>query len=405
VPESYVFPSFTENKIEVAAITALAAKAPPLPAPTGAVVRVGTTEQLMGALAGAQPGTTVLLADGVYPVTERIWIKQDGICLRGESGDREKVIFDGSGGGPHDDMIVLRGAKDVLIADLTVRNCMHYGVLFYGDSDVQRLRIHNVKFHNIWTRGLKGTHPARIRDHGRNLHPPETVERIRPGGGSVRYCLFVNDTIKTFADDGFRGDYVSGMDMMGLKDWVIADNVFVGIRGKNGRGRGAIFVWQHSENVISERNVFVNCDRAICYGNPSGPALHMIRGVVRNNVIVNGRYSAIEIMSTRDTVVYNNSVWATNMRHDTVCFSREDDGARFYNNLVHGWVHCPDTLDHGHNIIGDLAGYFANPEKANLRLTPKARNAVGKGVPLAEVSEDFRGTKRPDKPTLGALEP
>jgi len=126
---------------------------------------------------------------------------------------------------------------------------------------------------------------------------------------------------------------------------------------------------------------------------------------VRNNVIVNGRYSAIEIMSTRDTVVYSNSVWATSMRHDTVCFSREDDGARFYNNLVHGWVHCPDTVEHGHNIIGDLTGYFADPEKADLRLTPKAQGAVAKGVSLPDVAEDFRGTKRPGKPSLGALEP
>ena len=405
MPESFVFPSWTENRIDVASIVALAPKAPTLPAPTGAVVRVSTTEQLTAALDDAQPGTTVFLADGVYPVTERIWIKKDGICLRGESGDREKVIFDGSGGGPHDDMIVLRGAKDVLIADLTVRNCMHYGILFYGDSDVQRLRIHNVKFHNIWTRGLKGTHPARIRDSARNLHSPEAMEKIRPGGGSVRYCLFVNDAIKTFADDGFRGDYVSGMDMMGLRDWVIADNVFVGIRGKNGRGRGAIFVWVGSERVVSERNIFVNCDRSICYGNPSGEPLHMIGGVVRNNVIVNGRYSAIEIMSTRDTVVYNNIVWATDVKDDTVCFLREGDGARFYNNLVHGWVHCPETLDHGSNIVGDLTGYFADPEKADLRLTPKGQEAVGKGVSLAEVSQDFRATKRPDKPTLGALEP
>lgn len=404
VPKSFVFPSWTANKIDVDAIVAMAAKAPTLPQPTGTIVRVSTTAELTEALAHAEPGTTILLADGVYPITKHLRIRQDRIALRSQSGNRRKVILDGSAGGPHDDMIIMRGAKDVLIADLTLRNCRHYAIKMDGDSGIHRPRIYNVKLHNVWTRGVKGTDPG-YNYHDPDQQPPaEATRKIRPTGGSIRYCLFVNDTIKPYHDDGFNGDYVGGIDMMGLKDWVIADNVFIGLRGKNGKGRGAIFTWVASEGVISERNIFVNCDRSICYGNPSGPPLHMTGGIVRNNVIVNGRFAAVEMIRTRDTAVYNNSIWATDMTHDTVSFFQGSQGARFYNNLVHGWVHCPAELDRAHNVIGDLTGYFVNPEVGDLRLTSKAAAAIGRAQPLADVPEDFKAQKRSANPTIGAFE-
>src|SRR5207253_3907055 len=41
-------------------------KAPPLPQPKEAVVRVATADELYHAAEAAKPGTTILLADGVY---------------------------------------------------------------------------------------------------------------------------------------------------------------------------------------------------------------------------------------------------------------------------------------------------------------------------------------------------
>ena len=44
-------------------------QAPPLPPPAGEVIRVGDVDELYAAAARVKPGGTILLADGVYPVT------------------------------------------------------------------------------------------------------------------------------------------------------------------------------------------------------------------------------------------------------------------------------------------------------------------------------------------------
>ncbi len=397
-------PHFGTPSPDADAVAAIAAKAPPLPPPDGRVVGVRTTKELYGAAETARDGDTIVLADGLYEGVDELLIERAGLTLRGESGDRRKVILDG--GGKFTKMLRVRGAKDLTVADLTIRNSKQYGIFLLGDSDVQRPRIHNLKFHNIWVRAVKGTKPDRIEDSGTNLHPIEHVRKIRPTGGSIRHCLFVNDTIKPFDDDGFNGDYVSGIDMMWLKDWVVADNVFVGIRGKNGYGRGAIFIWVNSENVVAERNVIVNCDRGICFGNPSGDRLHMTGGIARNNFIVAGVNIALEMGRTRQTRVLSNTVWSQSvMRQATIDFYQGSAGGACLNNLLHqGRINCPKRLRQGSNLIGDLSGWFADTAVGDLHLTEAAVQAVGAGMACPDAGEDFDRRQRKDPPNIGADE-
>ena len=388
------------DKFDLQAILKVAAKAPPLPEPAGTVVRVKTAEELREAARAAEPGTTILLADGRYDI-DRLPIRADRLALRGASGDREKVILDG--GGRFGRVVEIRGAKDLLIADLTVANAGQYGIFFYGDSDVQRLKVYNVKFHNCWVRGLKGTHAERINDSYRRRHPPETVRKIRPANGQVRYCLFVNDRVNPHTRP-YGGDYIGGMDMMWLKDWVIADNVFVNIRGRNGVGRGAIFIWVNSENVVAERNLIFHCDRGICYGNPSGEPPHMTGGIVRNNFIVAGDSQAIEICQTKNVLVANNTIYSADPKRVAVQFHRRNEGARCISNLLRGQLEAPEQVEKAHNLMGELSGFFVRPETGDLHLTGKAGDALGKGKPLKEVAEDFDGRKRKSPPDVGADE-
>lgn len=398
---------FRQENPDVAAVVKLAAKAPRLPAPKEPVIRVKTAHELYEANRTCPPGTTILLEDGLYKLRRTVVIRTDGVCLRGASGDREKVILDRQGGS---EGVMLAGADDVLVADLTIRNCARMGVDVKGENDTQRTRIYNVKFHNIFVRAVKGTHPA-----GRSTHPPGRGDntnlpdarffRTRPTGGSIRYCLFVNDHRKTNARDGFGGNYVGGIDMMGLKNWTISDNVFVGIRGRTGGGRGAIFVWVHSEDVTVERNIIVNCDRGICFGNPSGAALHMTRGVARNNFIVAGVRRAFEIVRTRDTRVDHNTVYdPMGTSALAVHFFQGAEGDQFRNNIVHGRVNLQKGVVSSNNFIGDCAGWFVNPTLGDLHLTPAARAAFGAARPLADVTEDFDRRRRKAAPDLGAAE-
>jgi len=385
---------------DLPAVLRLVPKVPALPNPTGPVVRVRTARGLVRAVRAAQPGTTILLADGTYRVHELL-IDTDRLSLRGQSGQREKVILDA--GGRFTKVIRIRGAKDVLIADLTVANSAQYGIFFLGDSDVQRLRVYNVKFHNCWVRGLKGTHPARIDDSYTRSHPPEVARKVRPAGGQVRYCLFVNDRVNPHTRP-YGGDYIGGIDVMGAKDWVIADNVFVNIRGRRGGGRGAVFLWVGSENDVVERNVIVNCDRGVCFGNPSGRGPHMTGGIVRNNFIVAGSSEAIEICQARNTKVYNNTIYCARPRRRAIQFHKGVPGGRCVNNLVRGALALPEEVVAENNLTGDLEGWFANPAVGDLHLTARAAAARGKGKPLEEVIEDFDRQRRKRPPDIGADE-
>ena len=392
-------PASGQPAADVVRVLKVARQAPPLPKPAGGVVRVANVTALRKAVAEARAGATILLADGRYPVDELL-VTQDGLTIRGESGDRDKVILDGQE--KFTKIVRIRGSKDLTIADLTVANSRQYGIFFLGDSGVQRLTIYNVKFHNCYTRGLKGTDAARVNDSGSQRHPPEVVEKIRPAGGQVRYCLFVNDDVTPNLQP-YNGDYVGGIDAMWLKDWVIAGNVFVNIRGRNGGGRGAIFVWVNSQNVVAERNLIVNCDRGICFGNPSGEPLHMTGGVVRNNFIVAGRSQAIEICRTRDTAVLNNTVFSDPPAQRVVQFHQlAGAGNRFINNLVLGGLEAPPEVAAKSNLVAALKGWFVNPQIGDLRLT--GEGGVGKGQWLSEVTDDFDGRPRAHPPDIGAHE-
>lgn len=398
---------FQQDNPDVEAVVKLAAEAPPLPEPKEPVIRVKTVDELYKANRTCRPGTTILLASGVYKLPQSLVIRTDRISLRGAGGDREKVILDRQGGA---EAVILAGADDVLIADLTIRNCARMGVTVKGEHDTQRTRIYNVKFHNIWVRGVKGTHPAGRSTHypgkgGKTKLPDERFLETRPTGGAIRYCLFVNDHRKTNARDGFGGNYVGGIDMMGLKDWTISDNVFIGIRGRTGIGRGAIFVWVHSEDVVAERNIIVNCDRGICFGNPSGGDLHMTRGMARNNFVVAGMRRAVELVRTRDCRVEYNTIYSPlGSSALAVHFFQGAEGARFCNNIVHGRVNLEKGVVHTHNLVGDCSGWFVDPSIGDLHLTPAASDAFDAARPLDDVTEDIDRRRRNPHPDIGAAE-
>lgn len=285
----------------------------PLPTPRGRVVRAADPDEILAAVEDAQDGDYIIIAKGHHRMPRDCILTKNRVVIRGETGNRDDVVLD-AGLEFNDDTPVLRTrngapailkishARDVTVADLTVANSPKYGILFFGDGGVSGLRVWNVRFHNIWARGLKGTAARAYDDRG---YPPEVypvspaaLERIRPRGGEVRNCLFDCDHDKRNDQDGFGGDYISGMDMMNAKDWRIIDNVFVGLRGKHGEGRGCVFIWNESEDVLIEGNLMVDCDRAVALGNPSGKEgkrFHIRGAVVRGNTILGGSNKAVEV--------------------------------------------------------------------------------------------------------------
>ena len=285
------------------------AKAPPLPAPRGETVHVSSANELLAACDRIGPGGTILVADGHYRLPRVIVLAgKTNIVIRGSSGDPTQVVLRGKGWDSEargDDILHIARCDGVTIADLTIADCRSYGVKVEAENAPKDIHIYNCRFSDIGVRAIKGS-----------AGQDPSVRTVK---GSVRYCQFENTRIPP-ADWLFGGDYIAAIDMMALDDWTFSDNVFRSIKGRNGGGRAAIFIWVRSRRVVVERNLIINCDRGVAFGNPGQSTanidgeqpVYVSHGVIRNNFIVGGPDCGIELWYADRIKVHNNSIWPPN---------------------------------------------------------------------------------------------
>lgn len=378
-------------------------KAPALPLPSGEVIRVADANELLAAIDRVKPRETILLADGDYKLPRVIVLNgKKALTIRSAGGDPAKVTIRGKGwdsDAKGDDLIHIGRCEGVTIAELTFADCRSYGIKVEAENAPKDVQIYNCRFRNIGVRAIKGS-------AGKD---PNT----RAVNGSVRYCAFENSKVPP-ADWLYGGDYISAIDMMALENWTFSDNVFRNIKGRNGGGRAAIFIWVRSRQVIVERNLIVDCDRGIAFGNPgqstadlAGERIAYVSGgMICNNFVAGGADCGIELWYAEKIRVYNNSIWrpernwARGIRVGTG--TSDTDIA---NNLVHGEIRLEGgKAELRHNLTRRLDGYFVDPAAGNLALTPAAKEAINQGIPLRDVREDIRHRARQGTPDLGAWE-
>jgi hypothetical protein len=107
------------------------------------------------------------------------------------------------------------------------------------------------------------------------------------------------------------------------KDWVIRGNLFKNFHTPDNSTylwNPAVLMWNHSVNTLTERNVFINVDRAIAYGLTERTSGYDHQGgTIRNNFIVyqsglmgSSRTSssdgAIIVWDSPNSLVYHNSI-------------------------------------------------------------------------------------------------
>lgn len=376
-------------------------KAPPLPAPRGEVIRVETVEQLFAAVEDVRPGGTVLLEEGHYRMPRYLELRTDDVTLRGASGRRDRVILDGVQS-RHGELVGISGCSGVTIADLTIQNIKWNGFKINSNLFATNVTIRNCVIHNVWQRGVKG--PA---------VDEEDRDRFRPTDCRIQYCLFYNDRPKQFSDDpadtpeSFGGNYIGGIDAMHARRWVISDNVFLGIHGRTGEGRGAIFLWNESEDCVVERNVVVDCDTGICLGNPHrnrDTRWHDRGCVVRNNFVTRCSETGMLAAYTRDCLIAHNTIHDPSSKlRRLIWVQQRNDNLVVAHNLLSG----PRLLDTGSsefvdrgNIAGpDLSDIFLDATTGNLRLLSPI-DALDRRLDRAV--HDIDGQARPPRPMPGA---
>ncbi len=377
-------------------------KAPALPPPTGPTVRVANVQELVNAIGNAKPGQTILVADGHYMMPHYVEIRADNVTLRGASGRRERVIIDGARS-REGELVGVRRCSGVTIADLTIQNITYNGFKINSETNVQNLTIHNCIIHNIWQRGVKGVKV-----------PSENREAIRPRNCRIRYCLFYNDRPKRLTDDSHDiagGNYVGAIDIMYAAGWTISDNVFVGIRGRTREGRGAVFIWFDSQDCLVERNIIIDCDAGICFGNahrPEGTIHHCSGCIARNNFITRAPEGGIVTVYTRDCKILNNSIYDPDNRLGRLIrLVLDNDGLLVANNLLCGPKirnESKSRITFTGNLQKNTADWFVDPEAGDLHLRRQAAEAVDKAVRPADVTYDIDRQLRDTKPDIGADE-
>lgn len=379
-------------------------RGPALPPPAGPTVHVENTAQLLAAAETAAPGTTVLLADGEYRLPRPIVLNQRSqVTLRSASGDPAKVVLRGKGWDsrdPRDDLIHIAHCRSITLADLTFADCHAYAVKVEAEHGPQDVQIYQCHFRDIGTRAIKGS-----------AGQDPSMRAIR---GSVRHCEFFNSRVPP-RDWPFNGDYIAAIDMMALEDWTFSDNLFRAIRGHNGGGRAAIFLWVRTRNVVVERNLIIDCDRGIALGNPGRstahrpgePEQHVSGAVVRNNMIAGGPDCGIELWHAEEVNILNNSIWRPEQNWARgIRVGTGTTHALIANNLIHGEIRFEGgDARLQNNLTGSIQSMWISPGTGNLALLPTlSANAIDHGTSFPAVTDDIRHQRRGQRPDLGAWE-
>jgi len=356
----------------------------------------------MKAIEEAEPGRTILVADGHYLMPRYVEIRADNVTLRGASGHRERVILDGAQS-RHAELLGVAACSAVTIADLTIQNIRANGIKINSQTNVQNLTVYNCIIHNIWQRGIKGVKV-----------PPENRETVRPKQCRIRYCLFYNDRPKQLADDPAdiaHGNYVAGIDVMYARDWVISDNVFVGIQGRTYEGRGAVFLWFDSQGCIIERNITIDCDVGLQLGNPhraDGVQYHCVGCIARNNFITRAPEAGVVTVYTKDCRVLHNTIHDPQSRMSRLVRTVfTNDGLVVANNLLSGpgmRNESQSDIQFANNLIRDMTDAFVDPAHGDLHVKGRVAGVTNSAVVLPEVTEDVDGQPRGASPDVGADE-
>jgi len=383
----------------------------PAAAGPGATWNVSTVAELNNAVGRAQPYDEIVLAPGTYHLTRGVQMNAVGLTVRGATGNRDDVVLVGSGMNTYGvNEGILVNTDNLTIRDLTLKDFYWNAIHIRGENDADNVLISNVKTWNIGQRHVKGSGgggPSAVSDN-------VVIENL--------YML----QDRPRADGNHHGDYIGGIDAMGVRNWVIRDSLAEGIVGHFDGGNAAIFLWQGVQGVTIERNVILSCAKGIALGNPSGPnsgiftyPYHAEDVLIRNNVVLRGPWTTgnnigLELCNVRDVDVLNNTFYSPNASYFRMISPYdESDEARlddvvFRNNIIRGGVrdftvsgeYGADDLAAMGNIVDTTgafvtADWFVDAAAGDFHLTDQAAPAIDQAADLPEVPTDADGVVRP----------
>lgn len=350
---------------------------------TGTII-VKNEKELQDAVLQANQGgdREILLADGTYTLTDMLWISADGVTVRSQSGDREKVTIRGAGmygGVSH--IFNVAGTR-FTAKDMTIGWVSNHAIQIHGNNNSGDTLISNLHIVDTYEQMVKISYdPA----------SPNTSKN-----GIMEYCL-----LEYSAGIGPQY-YIGGIDGHQTRGWTVRNNVFKNIISPGGDiAEHAVHFWSGSENTIVENNLIINCDRGIGFG--LGERGHK-GGIIRNNMIVHTSSHTtfadvgIGLENASAAQVYNNTVFLSHAYPNAIEYRFTGTAGGFIiNNLTNRSISRRDgaSADVKRNLTGAQTGWFVDVAAADLHLKSPVPEVVDKGLDIQGLEADFDGDSRP----------
>ncbi len=357
-----------------------------LPANTVDVVGVTALHAALDNANATGGNVTLRLADGIYDVQRTLQVNAANIAIVSQSGRRGAVVLQG------DAMSSSAAIKNVIrvaasaftLKSVTVQRCGWHTVQIAGESNADTPNLIDCVFRDSWEQLVKIS----------TTSPPSST--IFCDGGIVDSCLF-----EYSAGIGPQY-YIAGIDGHNCKNWVVRASTFKYIASPSQQvAEQAVHFWG-TGNITVDRNVFIDCDRAIQFG--LGTSRSVDGGVIRNNFIYHGNNGhpfadvGISLESSPNVTVANNTVFQEHAYPRAIEFRfAGTTGGTIANNLTNRAISSRDggtaTLRTNHSAA--TAAMFVQASTGNLRLAYAVPGVVDSGTTLSAVTVDIDGRSRP----------
>ncbi len=361
---------------------------PPLDPPTGPTVTVSTVAELEDAVSDATSGDTILVAAGTYDLSNAIWVVNNGVAIRGATGDRDDVVLDGGGmltwSNTH---VIAINADDVTVADLTICNGDEHGISVQGSDRPTLYNLH-------------------ILDTGYQL------VKVNPVGDGSEDGLLACSRLEYTTTS--PEDYTNGISAHDAHRWTVRDNEWYRIRTPNNEPVPTILFWSGSSDTVVERNLLVDCYQGISFGNSSDDDIPShTGGIVRNNMIYASLLhdSVIEMVHATGWLAAHNTALLLNPNGLTWGMEARfsDTAGTFAYNLTNMdvWPNRDGASATATGNVTDAGSeWFTDASNADLHLAALATEAIDQAAALSQVTDDFDGDARPQgtAPDVGADE-
>lgn len=352
------------------------------------IIIVTNVEELMATVNSTKTGNkVVVIKDGVYEVTDRLYLTGDNLIYRSESGNRDGVIIKGKGANGSIGWIFGISGQNFGIRDLSIGEVYYHGIQIHGENNPDSVHIKNVRFFDIREQMIKISY---------DKNKPENHSDF----GIVENCLF-----EYTAGESFQY-YCGGVDGHHCEGWIIYNNVFRNIDSPdNNLSEGAVHFWTNSSDNIVDNNIIYNCDRGIMLGLDNSPHTG---GLIKNNFIVSNTDVGIYLCYASDIKVYNNTIFITGNYPNAIEYRFEETvNNKIYNNLCNKLITAREnaSADLSNNYTDAAEDWFNNISIGDLHLSSSKTEILNQGIDLEEVTTDIDGeTRNSSKFDIGADE-